>query len=194
MHSTFINFKNFTLKSFLNFKLLSVILLSNPLHFDFSLQVVILQTLHFDFDSNMVFKGHDSHKYVLGYFWVLSLKYYYKLVLFTKFTSKHMVIDFCKYLVVHTDFVSVLHLYANGQAKSANKVFLEGLKKKLDDAKGLWTELFHEILWTYHTTPTSLPKKMCLPWYMEGTSRCLWILELPNGDNPSLIKKRKRPY
>lgn len=35
-------------------------------------------------------------------------------------------------------FVSVVHSQANGQAESANKVILNGIKKKLDDAKGLW--------------------------------------------------------
>lgn len=34
-------------------------------------------------------------------------------------------------------------------------MILKGLKKKLDDAKGLWVELLHEILWTYNVTPYS---------------------------------------
>lgn len=30
---------------------------------------------------------------------------------------------------------------------------MKGIKKKLDDGKGLWDELLHETLWSYHTIP-----------------------------------------
>ena len=36
----------------------------------------------------------------------------------------------------------------NGQAEAVNKVIVNGLKKRLDDAKGKW-----HVLWTYRTTP-----------------------------------------
>lgn len=55
--------------------------------------------------------------------------------------------------------MSVVHPQANGQAKSANKIILKGLKKKLDDVKGLWEELLHEILWSYHTILHSTTKE-----------------------------------
>ena len=41
----------------------------------------------------------------------------------------------------------------NGQAKTVSKVIVNGLKKRLDDAKGKWVEELSHILWTYHTTP-----------------------------------------
>ena len=41
----------------------------------------------------------------------------------------------------------------NGQAETVNKVIVNGLKKRLDDAKGKWVEELPHILWTYQTTP-----------------------------------------
>ena len=41
----------------------------------------------------------------------------------------------------------------NGQAKTVNKVIVNGLKKRLDDAKGRWVEELSHVLWTYRTTP-----------------------------------------
>ncbi|XP_070028785.1 uncharacterized protein [Nicotiana sylvestris] len=44
------------------------------------------------------------------------------------------------------------HPAGNGQEKSSNKIILNILKKKLEDAKGLWPELLSEVLWAYRTT------------------------------------------
>ena len=41
----------------------------------------------------------------------------------------------------------------NGQAETVNKVIVSGLKKMLDDAKGIWVEELPHVLWTYRTTP-----------------------------------------
>ena len=41
----------------------------------------------------------------------------------------------------------------NGQADTANKVIMNGLKKRLDVAKGKWVEELPHVLWTYQTTP-----------------------------------------
>ena len=40
----------------------------------------------------------------------------------------------------------------NGQAEAVNKVIINGLKKRLDDAKGRWVEELPYVLWTYRTT------------------------------------------
>uniref|UniRef100_A0A1U7YCV1 Uncharacterized protein LOC104247584 n=1 Tax=Nicotiana sylvestris TaxID=4096 RepID=A0A1U7YCV1_NICSY len=45
------------------------------------------------------------------------------------------------------------HPAGNGQAESSNKTILNILKKKLEDAKGLWPELLLEVLWAYRTMP-----------------------------------------
>uniref|UniRef100_A0A2N9HSY3 RNase H type-1 domain-containing protein n=1 Tax=Fagus sylvatica TaxID=28930 RepID=A0A2N9HSY3_FAGSY len=42
---------------------------------------------------------------------------------------------------------------ANGQAESSNKTLLDGIKKRLENAKGRWVEELPSILWTYRTTP-----------------------------------------
>ena len=41
----------------------------------------------------------------------------------------------------------------NVQAEAVNKVIVNGLKKRLDDAKGKWVEELPHVLWTYRTTP-----------------------------------------
>ena len=41
----------------------------------------------------------------------------------------------------------------NGQAEVVNKVIVNGIKKRLDDAKGRWVEELPHVLWTYRTTP-----------------------------------------
>ena len=41
----------------------------------------------------------------------------------------------------------------NGQAEAVNKVIVNGLKKRLDDAKGRWVEELPHVLWTYRTIP-----------------------------------------
>ena len=41
----------------------------------------------------------------------------------------------------------------NWQAKAVNKVIMNGLKKRLDDAKGRWVEELPHVPWTYRTTP-----------------------------------------
>ena len=41
----------------------------------------------------------------------------------------------------------------NRQAEAINKVIVNGLKKRLDDAKEKWVEELSHVLWTYRTTP-----------------------------------------
>ena len=40
----------------------------------------------------------------------------------------------------------------NGQVEASNKVTVNGLKKRLDDAKGRWVEELPHVLWAYQTT------------------------------------------
>jgi len=56
-------------------------------------------------------------------------------------------------------FASVEHPQTNGQVQSANRVLLRGLKRKLEKAKGIWSEEVPRILWAYHTTPQSTTKE-----------------------------------
>ena len=41
----------------------------------------------------------------------------------------------------------------NRQVEAVNKVIVNRLKKRLDDAKGRWVEELLHVLWTYRTTP-----------------------------------------
>ena len=45
------------------------------------------------------------------------------------------------------------YLQGNGQAEAVNKIIVNGLKRRLDDAKGRWVEELSHIVWTYRTTP-----------------------------------------
>lgn len=104
-------------------------------------------------------------------FLIVGVYYFAKWKLFLKSQLKEfasaMVTNFCRDLRVLTKFVSIFYLHANGQADSANNVILKGLKKKLNDVKGLWEKLLHEILWTYTPPFNLLPRKLYLPWCIE---------------------------
>jgi len=49
----------------------------------------------------------------------------------------------------------VEHPQTNGQVEFAKRVILRELKRKLEEAKGNWTEELPHVLWAYHTTPHS---------------------------------------
>ncbi|XP_030922894.1 protein NYNRIN-like [Quercus lobata] len=55
-----------------------------------------------------------------------------------------------KFLLVGTDYFTK---WSNGQAEAVNKTIMNGLKKRLDDAKGRWVEELAHVLWTYRTMP-----------------------------------------
>ncbi|XP_061348224.1 uncharacterized protein LOC133293652 [Gastrolobium bilobum] len=50
-------------------------------------------------------------------------------------------------------FASVEHPQTNGQAEAANKVIIEGLRRRIEQsAKGKWIEELYYVLWGYRTT------------------------------------------
>ena len=53
-------------------------------------------------------------------------------------------------------FTSVEHLQANNQVQAANKVMLQGLKKRLYKAKRAWTNELDSVIWSYWTTLQSI--------------------------------------
>ena len=65
----------------------------------------------------------------------------------------------------------------NGQAETVNKVIMNGLKKRLGDAKGKWVEELPHVLWTYRTTPRKSTGET--PFLM--TYRAEAIIPLENG-------------
>nr|XP_025635711.1 uncharacterized protein LOC112729776 [Arachis hypogaea] len=55
-------------------------------------------------------------------------------------------------LGIKQKFSSVEHPRTNGQVEVANKVILQGLKKRLDEKKGAWADELASVLWSYRTT------------------------------------------
>jgi len=84
----------------------------------------------------------------------------------TQFASSS-VANFCKEWGIQLNFTSVEHPQSNGQAESANKVILQGLKNRLEAAKGLWVEELPMVMWSYHTTHTHPRRKLPSEWCME---------------------------
>ncbi|XP_072074644.1 uncharacterized protein [Arachis hypogaea] len=67
-----------------------------------------------------------------------------------QFTDQHLALFSQNFNIKH-HFSSVEHPETNGQVESDNRVILQALKKKLDDAKGKWADLVPEVLWGYNT-------------------------------------------
>ncbi|GAU38036.1 hypothetical protein TSUD_274380 [Trifolium subterraneum] len=72
----------------------------------------------------------------------------------TQFASEK-VVEYCRGKGIQNTFISVEHPQANGQAKSANKVILRALKRRINSKQESWVEHLPGILWSYHTTPQS---------------------------------------
>jgi ribonuclease HI len=69
----------------------------------------------------------------------------------TQFESR-LFKGFCSDLGIRNFFSSPGYPQSNGQAEVSNKVILNGIKRKLEAAKGKWVEELPSILWTYRTT------------------------------------------
>ena len=60
---------------------------------------------------------------------------------------------YCYELGITNRYSTLAYPQGNGQAEAVNKVIVNGLKKKLDDAKGRWVEELSHVLGTHWTTP-----------------------------------------
>ena len=60
---------------------------------------------------------------------------------------------FCSDLGIKNKYSTSAYLQSNGQAEAVNKTILNGLKKRLDGAKGRWAEELPNVLRAYRTTP-----------------------------------------
>ena len=60
---------------------------------------------------------------------------------------------YCSDLGIKNRYSTSAYPQRNGQPKAVNKVIVNGLKKRLDDAKGKSVEKLPHVLWTYRTTP-----------------------------------------
>ena len=61
--------------------------------------------------------------------------------------------QYCSDLGIKNRYSTLTYPQGNGQAKVVNKVIVNGLKKRLDEAKGKWVEELPNVLWTYRTMP-----------------------------------------
>ncbi|XP_072081062.1 uncharacterized protein [Arachis hypogaea] len=95
---------------------------------------------------------------------------------------------FLQNLKIKQHFASVEHPQTNGQAEAANKVILHALKKKLDEAKGLWAELIPEVLWGYNTTPQTSTKET--PFRLVYGSEAMIPLEISQNSIRTYIKNQ----
>ena len=69
-----------------------------------------------------------------------------------QFDSKAFRKYYCD-LGIKNRYSTPAYAQGNEQVKTVNKVIVNGLKKRLDDAKGRWVEELPHVLWTYRITP-----------------------------------------
>ncbi|XP_050214359.1 uncharacterized protein LOC126665568 [Mercurialis annua] len=60
--------------------------------------------------------------------------------------------DFCTGKGIDLRFTSVTHPQTNGMTEVTNRTIVNGLKKRLDEAKSRWADELHSVLWSYRTT------------------------------------------
>ena len=60
---------------------------------------------------------------------------------------------FCADLGIRNYYATPAYPQCNGQAEISNKTVLNGIKKRLERAKGKWVEELPSVLWAYRTTP-----------------------------------------
>ena len=60
---------------------------------------------------------------------------------------------FCSDLGIKNKYFTLAYPQSNGQTEAVNKIIVNGLKKRLDGAKGKWAEDLPNVLWAYRTMP-----------------------------------------
>jgi len=59
---------------------------------------------------------------------------------------------FCEDHMIQQRFTSVAHPQANGEAEVTNRTLLQGIKARLERARGSWVDELQHVLWAYRTT------------------------------------------
>ena len=60
--------------------------------------------------------------------------------------------DLCSKYGIRPYFSTLAYTQSNGQAEASNKSILDGIKKRLEKAKGKWVEELPSVLWAHRTT------------------------------------------
>ena len=78
---------------------------------------------------------------------------------------------------------------SNGQAEATNKSIVNGLKKRLDDSKGRWTEELTSVLWAYQTTLRRSTEE--IPFLMTYSVEAIILVEigLPTSRTDKFVVK-----
>ena len=84
---------------------------------------------------------------------------------------------YCSDLGIRNRYSTPAYPQGNGQAEAVNKVILNRLKKRLDDAKGKWVEELSHVLWTYRTKPPKSTRET--PFSMTYGAKV--VIPLENG-------------
>ncbi|KAL0285672.1 UNVERIFIED_CONTAM: hypothetical protein Sradi_7168100 [Sesamum radiatum] len=56
--------------------------------------------------------------------------------------------DWCEGLHIKQRFTSISHPQGNGQVEVTNRILVQGIKKRLDQAQGNWVEELTSALWS----------------------------------------------
>ena len=82
---------------------------------------------------------------------------------------------YCSDLGIKNRYSTPAYSQGNGQAEAVNKVIVNGLKKRLDDAKGRWVEELPHVFWTYRITPRKSIRET--PFSMTYGAEAVILLE-----------------
>ena len=87
--------------------------------------------------------------------------------------------DFRRYyceLGIKNGYSTLVYPQGSRQAETINKVIVNGLKKRLDDAKGKWMDELPHVLWTYQTASRRSTRKT--PFSMTYGAEAVIPLEI----------------
>ena len=82
---------------------------------------------------------------------------------------------YCYDLVINYWYSTLAYPQSNGHAGATNTVIVDGMKKRLDEAKGKWVDELLHVLWAYCTTLRRLTGET--PFFMKYDSEAVIPLE-----------------
>ena len=82
---------------------------------------------------------------------------------------------YCSELGITNRYSTPAYPQGNKQAEAINKVIVNGIKKRLNDANEKWVEELSHVLWTYQTTPRRSTRET--PFSMTYKAKAIIPLE-----------------